>query len=107
MLYFPVYFYVSISFPPPLASLQYRYSSIGSLALFVLTSIPSLSIGLACSYSTTCSSGRSLLLISLMMAAVSTSEISVNFYETTWCNISEGCHLHTHCCKNLKSHSAG
>jgi hypothetical protein len=32
----------------------------------------------------------------LMMEAVRPSETSVNFYETTRRNISEGCHLHTH-----------
>jgi hypothetical protein len=40
----------------------------------------------------------------LMMEAVSTYETSVNFYETTQRNIPEGCHLHTHCHENLKSH---
>jgi hypothetical protein len=34
-------------------------------------------------------------IIALMMEAVRTSETSVNFYETTWCNILEGCHLHS------------
>jgi hypothetical protein len=29
----------------------------------------------------------------LMMDAVSTSETSINFHETTWSNIPEGCHL--------------
>jgi hypothetical protein len=33
-------------------------------------------------------------LIALMMEAVSTSETSVNFYETTRLNISEDSHLH-------------
>jgi hypothetical protein len=32
--------------------------------------------------------------IALMMEAVSTSETSVNFYETTQRNIPEGCHLY-------------
>jgi hypothetical protein len=32
-------------------------------------------------------------LIALMMEAVSTSETSVNFYETTWRDIPEGCHI--------------
>jgi hypothetical protein len=32
-------------------------------------------------------------IIALMMTAVSTSETLVNFYETSWCNIPEGCHL--------------
>jgi hypothetical protein len=35
-------------------------------------------------------------------AAVHTSETLVNFYETTWNNTPEGCHLHTHHCDNLK-----
>jgi hypothetical protein len=44
-------------------------------------------------------------MIALMMKAVSTSETSVNLYETTWCNIPEGCHLHTRRRENLKSHN--
>jgi hypothetical protein len=39
-----------------------------------------------------------------MMEAVSTSEMSVNFYQTTWRNIPEDSHLHTHRQENLKSH---
>jgi hypothetical protein len=35
------------------------------------------------------------IIIALMMEAVSTSEMLVNFYETGWCNIPEGC-LHCH-----------
>jgi hypothetical protein len=31
--------------------------------------------------------------ITLMMETVSTSETSVSFYKTTWCNIPEGSHL--------------
>jgi hypothetical protein len=42
-------------------------------------------------------------MIALIMEAVSTSETSVNFYETTSCNIPEGCQLHANCCKNFKS----
>jgi hypothetical protein len=34
-----------------------------------------------------------VLLITLMMEAVSTSETSVNFYQTTWCNNLEDSHL--------------
>jgi glycyl-tRNA synthetase alpha subunit len=40
----------------------------------------------------------------LMMEAVSTSETSVNFYQTTRGNIPEDSHLHTHRHQNLKSH---
>jgi hypothetical protein len=40
----------------------------------------------------------------LMMEAVSSSETSVNIYQTTQCNISEDSHLHTRRCENLKSH---
>jgi hypothetical protein len=36
--------------------------------------------------------------------AARTSEVSVNFYESTWCYNSEDCNLHTCCCDNLKSH---
>jgi hypothetical protein len=39
----------------------------------------------------------------LMMEAVRTSETSINFYQTTQCNIPEGSHLHTNCHENLKS----
>jgi hypothetical protein len=34
------------------------------------------------------------LLVALMMEALSTSETSVNFYETTQLNITENIHLH-------------
>jgi hypothetical protein len=43
-------------------------------------------------------------IIAMMMKAASTSETSVNIYQTTRCNIQEGSHLHTHRCENLKSH---
>jgi hypothetical protein len=43
-------------------------------------------------------------LIALMMEAVSTSETSVNFYETAWRNIPEDGNLHTRRRKNMKSH---
>jgi hypothetical protein len=33
--------------------------------------------------------------IALMMEAISTSETSVNFYDTTQRNSPDGCHLHT------------
>jgi hypothetical protein len=33
------------------------------------------------------------IVIALMMEAVRTSEMLFNFYETTRCNIPEGCHL--------------
>jgi hypothetical protein len=42
--------------------------------------------------------------IALMMEAENTSETFVNFYQTTWHNIPEDSHLHTHCRENLKSH---
>jgi hypothetical protein len=40
-----------------------------------------------------------------MMEAVSTSETSVNIYQTTWRNILEDSHLHTRRRENLKSHT--
>jgi hypothetical protein len=40
----------------------------------------------------------------LMMEAVSTSEASVNFYETARRYIPEDSHLHTHRLENLKPH---
>jgi hypothetical protein len=39
----------------------------------------------------------------MMIEAVSTSEMSVNFYRTTQHNNPEDSHLHTHCHENLKS----
>jgi hypothetical protein len=42
--------------------------------------------------------------IALMMEAASTSETSVNFYQTTRRNNPEGSHLHTRRRENLKSH---
>jgi 7-cyano-7-deazaguanine synthase in queuosine biosynthesis len=36
--------------------------------------------------------------------AASTSEVSVNFYQTTWCYNPEDSHLHTRRCENLKSY---
>jgi hypothetical protein len=40
-----------------------------------------------------------------MMAAASTSEISVKSSQTTWCHNPEDSHLHTCCPENLKSHN--
>jgi hypothetical protein len=40
---------------------------------------------------------------SLMIEAVSTSEMSVSFYESAWHNIPEDCHLHTCHHEKLKS----
>jgi hypothetical protein len=45
------------------------------------------------------------LLLSLMEMAASTSEMLVNFYQTTWQNNPEDSHLHTHCHENLKFHN--
>jgi hypothetical protein len=42
--------------------------------------------------------------MALAMEAVSTSEMSVNFYQITRRNIPENSHLHTRCRENLKSH---
>jgi hypothetical protein len=42
--------------------------------------------------------------MALMMELVSTSETSINFYQTTRCDISEGCDLHNRRRENLKSH---
>jgi hypothetical protein len=39
------------------------------------------------------------------MTTIHTSETLVYFYETTHPHIPEGCHLHTHCHENLKSHN--
>jgi hypothetical protein len=43
-------------------------------------------------------------LIALMTEAASTSEMSVKFYQTTWCINPQDSHLHTCCHENLKSH---
>jgi hypothetical protein len=45
-----------------------------------------------------------LQLVALMMAAVSISETSVNFYEPTWRNVPDGCRIHTGRSKELKCH---
>jgi hypothetical protein len=45
----------------------------------------------------------SLVIAALMMEAVSTSETSVNIYQTTRCNIQEDSHLHTCRREKLKS----
>jgi hypothetical protein len=42
--------------------------------------------------------------IALMMEAESTSETSVNFYQTTWRNVPEDSHFHNLRRENLKSH---
>jgi hypothetical protein len=53
----------------------------------------------------TASISRAMIpLIALMIEAVSTSETSVNFYETSRSSILEGCHLHTRSRENFKSH---
>jgi hypothetical protein len=39
----------------------------------------------------------------IRVEAASTSEMSVNFYQTTWRYIPEDSHLHTLCHENLKS----
>jgi hypothetical protein len=44
------------------------------------------------------------LLIAMMMEAASTSEMSVNFYQTTRHYNPEDSHLHTRSRENLKSH---
>jgi hypothetical protein len=44
-------------------------------------------------------------IIAFMVAAVSTSEMSVNIYQTTRPNIPEDSHLHSRRRENLKSHS--
>jgi hypothetical protein len=46
------------------------------------------------------------VMIALMMEAESTSEFSVNFYQTTRLNIPEDSYLHTHRREHLKSHTA-
>jgi uncharacterized paraquat-inducible protein A len=60
--------------------------------------------GLACCYSTVRFHALDLL-VTLMMEAVNTSEISANFYETSQRNIPEDCHLHTHHHENLNSYN--
>jgi hypothetical protein len=41
----------------------------------------------------------------MMMEAASTSETSVNFYQTTWRNNPEDSHLHTRRRENLRFHN--
>jgi hypothetical protein len=43
-------------------------------------------------------------IIRVMMEAASTSETSVNFYQTTRRYNPEDSNLHTHCCENLKTY---
>jgi hypothetical protein len=43
-------------------------------------------------------------IITLMMEAASTSETSINFYQTTRCYSPEDSHLHTRRSENLKSY---
>jgi hypothetical protein len=43
--------------------------------------------------------------VTLMMEAAGTSEVSVNFHQTAWRNNPEDIHIHTHHCENLKSHN--
>jgi hypothetical protein len=45
-----------------------------------------------------------VLVRALMMYAASTSDTSVNFYQTARCNNPEDSRLHTCCCENLKLH---
>jgi hypothetical protein len=44
-----------------------------------------------------------MAVITLMTEAVSSSETSVNIYQTTWYYIQVDSQLHTHCHKNFKS----
>jgi hypothetical protein len=44
------------------------------------------------------------VVVLVMMEGASTSEMLVNFYQTTWRNNPEDSHLCTRCCENLKSH---
>jgi hypothetical protein len=45
-----------------------------------------------------------IMMISLMVQAVHTSETSVRFYQTTRCNNPEDSHIHIHRRENLKLH---
>jgi hypothetical protein len=38
------------------------------------------------------------------MEVVNTSETSINFYQTTWCDIPDDSHLQTRCSENEKFH---
>jgi hypothetical protein len=42
-------------------------------------------------------------IIVMLMEAVSTSETSTNFYQTTWYNVPEDSDLHNRRCEKLKS----
>lgn len=45
-------------------------------------------------------------IITLIMEVISTSETSVRFYETTRCNILDGCHVPSRRRENLKTHNS-
>jgi hypothetical protein len=59
---------------------------------------------LKCKFLLDCLCTFTVSIITLMMEAVSSSETSVNIYQTTQCNIPEESHLHTNHSENLKSH---
>jgi hypothetical protein len=44
------------------------------------------------------------VLAASIIRAASTSDMSVNFYQTTWCNNPEDSHFHTRHHENLKAH---
>jgi hypothetical protein len=99
ILYFPVYLHISA--PPP---------SIGFLTVChhpILTPPSPLAKVLPCPTGSHISTQylTHSLFINLTVEAVSTSETSICFCETTQCNIPEGCHLHT-CHHLIIRHSA-
>jgi sorbitol-specific phosphotransferase system component IIA len=49
----------------------------------------------------------SIALIGLKIQTVSTTEMQINFYQTTRRNIPEDSHIHTRGRENLKSHQEG
>lgn len=79
----------------PCLKLQCLWQSNGILKRNILLS------DLQCTWSS--SVDTKICLMALLMKEVWTLEMSVSFYQTTWPNIPEDCHLYAHRLENMKS----